>query len=130
MARLDDLIELVDEYQVRFRHPDMMPFTFVPEFDLNVIDPVCPVNAAKKGVYVIFCGERVIYIGKSSAQKKAIWHRIVDHIYSSKKSKWSDQATHFVAWAVPDETFFEASALEEFLIYRLKSELPNNRIGK
>ncbi|ANQ21409.1 hypothetical protein BA893_06905 [Vibrio natriegens] len=81
MAILDDLIKLVDEYQARFRHPEMQPLTFVPEFDLNVTDPICPVDAAKKGVYAIFCGEKIIYIGKSSAQKKAIWHRIVDHIY-------------------------------------------------
>lgn len=130
MAKLNDIMDLVREYEFKIRHPDLEPFTFIDKFDLKVKDPVCPVDAARSGVYAIFSGEDLIYIGKSSSRKKAIWHRIVNHIFSSKKSVWYSEATHFVGWAVPDESPFEASALEEFLISRFKKDLPNNRIGK
>ena len=130
MAKLNDLMDLVRDYESKIRHPDLERYTFIDKFDLRAKDPVCPVDAARSGVYAIFSDEDLIYIGKSSAHNKAIWHRIVDHIFSTKKSVWWSEATHFVAWAVPDESRFEASALEEFLIYRLKKELPNNRLGK
>lgn len=44
--------------------------------------------------------------------------------------KWSLPPTHFVGWAVPRESFFEASALEEFLIDVMRDSLPDNKVGK
>jgi len=86
MAKLDDLLGLVAEYQSNFRHPNMEPFKYIDKFDLKVNSPICPRDAAKKGVYAFFAGDELIYIGKSSAQKKAIWHRIVDYVIALKKA--------------------------------------------
>ncbi|MFM5138412.1 hypothetical protein [Aeromonas rivipollensis] len=130
MANINDVKAIVKEYEINYRHPKLDPFIYLDEFDLMNDNPACPAEAEKKGVYVIFNGDDIIYIGKSSSQNKGIWHRIVDHIYSSRKSNWASEATHFVAWAVPDDSFFEASALEEFLIFKMKNNLPYNTVGK
>ncbi|CAG8999840.1 MAG: hypothetical protein CENE_01823 [Candidatus Celerinatantimonas neptuna] len=130
MITLDKVKDLVREYQTKYRNPALKPFDYIERFNLVTKTPVCPELAAKKGVYVILQNDTVLYIGKSSAQKKAIWHRIVDHMYSSKPSSWAKDATHFIGWAVADDLFFEASALEEFLIFKLRDSLPNNCVGK
>jgi len=133
MADFEKLNALVAEYQKTYRAANLHPFEFIEPYELDSNEP-CPVNAAKRGVYAIFSGDELIYIGKSSSPNRAIWHRIVDHFQFNynkpRKTKWSKEPTHFVGWAVPDESFFEASALEEYLIYKLKSELPDNVIGK
>ena len=131
MNILDDIKKLVIEYESKYRNPSLEPFIFIEKFNLVTENPKCPPIAAKKGVYAIFNkDDEIIYLGKSSAQKKAIWHRINDHIYSAKKSAWFSEPRYFCGWAVPDESFFEASALEEFLIFKLRNKLPNNRVGK
>lgn len=130
MITLDKVKILVQEYQVKYRNPSQEPFDYIEHCDLITENPECPKLAARKGVYVIMKDDYVLYIGKSSAQRKAIWHRIFDHIYSSRPSSWANEATSFVGWAVPDDSFFEASALEEFLIFKLGNNLPNNRVGK
>lgn len=131
MKQIEILKQLIKEYDEKFRHPSLEKFAFIEPYHFPAINPVCSPLAAKKGVYIIFNKlDQIIYIGKSSAQKKAVWHRIYDHIYSSKKSYWYSDASYFCGWAVPDESFFEATALEEYLIFKLRESLPNNRIGK
>ena len=133
MSDLEELTKFVEQYESTYRGANLEPFQFVERYDLNSGMP-CPPLAAKRGIYAIFSDEQLLYIGKSSAKKKAIWHRIVDHFRLGMKTKptakWSATPTHFVAWAVPDDSFFEASALEEFLIDRMKDKLPDNRVGK
>jgi hypothetical protein len=46
-----------------------------------------------------------------------------DLSYTRAKGVWFKEPTHFVAWAIPDESFFEASALEEYLIYKQKGKV-------
>ena len=88
------------------------------------------------GVYRMLDAEsRVLYVGKASQQ--AIGYRLssyfkkVDGICSiAQGHSWSSPPTHVVTWAVPDLMFFEASALEEYVIHQLKDELPDNTVGK
>jgi len=129
MATLEDVQSLVTFYEKTYRHPDLAPFDFINPVKLGE-NPICPPKAARSGVYIIFSGKELLYIGKSSSKNKAIWHRIVDHIYSNRKSKWYAEATHFVGWAVLDDSPFEASALEEFLIFKLRNTLKYNTVGK
>jgi hypothetical protein len=88
------------------------------------------------GVYAILSGDEVLYIGKASLQ--ILGYRLSSYFKYSKDRKsavpntshvWSKPPTGVVTWAVPHELFFEASALEEFLIYKLKDKLPDNRVG-
>lgn len=129
MANIEEVKALVEEYQFKYRHPTLERFAFLDKYYLKTDNPVCTPLAEKNGVYVILKENSIIYIGKSSSRNKGIWHRIYDHIYSSRRSSWSHEATHYIAWAVPDDSFFEASALEEFLIFRLKDQLPVNKVG-
>ena len=94
-------------------------------------------NADARGVYAIFSHEKLLYIGKASQQ--ALGNRLSSYFqYGKTKSicitnpqhNWSSKPTHVVTWAVPKEMFFEASALEEYLINELKNELPDNTAGK
>ncbi|MEZ9604273.1 hypothetical protein AB4274_13755 [Vibrio sp. 10N.261.55.A10] len=93
-------------------------------------------NNDERGVYAILSDHEVLYIGKASLQN--LGYRL-SHYFSysaDRKSaipkpghKWSKTPTGIVTWAVPKELFFEASALEEFLISRLKERLPDNTVG-
>uniref|UniRef100_UPI001BE3D448 hypothetical protein n=2 Tax=Vibrio anguillarum TaxID=55601 RepID=UPI001BE3D448 len=77
------------------------------------------------------------YIGKASWQQ--LGYRLGSYFRYSidrksgipkKNDVWSKPPTHLITWAVPDELFFEASALEEYLIFKLGSLLPDNVLGK
>jgi hypothetical protein len=88
-------------------------------------------------VYAIFSGNELIYLGKASLQD--LGYRVGSYFVYSKDRQsaiprnghtWSKPPTSIVTWAVPRDLFFEASALEEFLIFNLKEQLPDNTIGK
>lgn len=95
--------------------------------------PLCQ----ERGVYAILAGDAVLYIGKASQQD--LGYRLGSYFaYSvdrqsaipAKGHQWSQMPTSIVTWAVPRELFFEASALEEYLIYNLRDRLPDNTRGK
>lgn len=135
MKAKEKLFELISYYQNKYRAKDLPEFEFVEQYDFGCQRP-CPPLAARQGVYAIFSGEELLYIGKASSPKSAIWHRIYQHIefdndfnyVGTRNKSWSKKPTHFIGWAVPKESFFEASALEEFLIHALRDGLPDNRI--
>ncbi|MDC5806563.1 hypothetical protein OPW36_05530 [Vibrio europaeus] len=79
----------------------------------------------------------MLYIGKASLQD--LGYRLSSYfVYSGDRQSavpkkghtWSKQPTSVVTWAVPREYFFEATALEEYLIFNLKDHLPDNTVGK
>ena len=89
------------------------------------------------GIYCFFNKENLLYIGKASLQ--TLDNRVGSYFkYSEDKKRgvlknigsWTAEPTHIVMWTVPKEMFFEASALEEYLISKLKGHLPDNVIGK
>nr|WP_075519029.1 GIY-YIG nuclease family protein [Moritella viscosa]SHO17593.1 Putative uncharacterized protein [Moritella viscosa] len=89
----------------------------------------------RRGIYAIFSHEKLLYIGKAS--QKALGYRLSSYFKTDNNKcvvapnhTWSSQPTHVVTWAVPENMFFEASALEEFLIDYFKDELPDNTVGK
>ena len=136
MATFQDVETLVKEFEGRYRGNNLPPFELLDKYEFGC-KLSCPPLAARRGVYAIFCDEKLLYIGKASSPNSAIWHRIYTHInfddnfdYIGVRGTWSLKPSHFIGWAVPDESFFEASALEEFLIYQLRDELPDNRVGK
>lgn len=136
MTNFQDVEKLVEEFERKYRGNNLKPFELLDKYKFGC-KLSCPPLAAKRGVYAIFCGDELLYIGKASSPNSAIWHRIYKHIefdndfnYVGVRGTWSKIPTHFIGWAVPDESPFEASALEEFLIYQLSNELPDNRVGK
>lgn len=83
-------------------------------------------NASRRGVYLIFGKSgRLLYLGKASQQ--AIGNRLGAYFHYEENracrilhSGWSETPSYVVTIAVDDDKWFEASALEEFLIVALK----------
>lgn len=89
----------------------------------------------RRGIYAIFSHEELLYIGKASQQAlgfrlSSYFKQVEGKCVTAPDHSWSSEPTHVVTWAVPEDMFFEASALEEFIIDRLKHELPDNTLGK
>ena len=146
MATLTELEALVNEFQENYRNPKLDPLEFIGAYSFNSKENI---NAAeikyswpaewptggRKGVYAIFAHDRLLYIGKASGQPisnriGSYFRHSDDRTHAVPIHNWSSTPTHFVAWCVPDESFFEASALEEFLISKLGHDLPDNTRGK
>ena len=74
-----------------------------------------------KGVYAILHHDMVLYIGKASHQ--GMGYRLGSYFDKDGNPKqghtWTEIPTHVVTWKVPEDSPFEASALEEFLIREL-----------
>jgi hypothetical protein len=133
MANLARLKDLVREFEEKYRGSGLEPFIFVDEYRLGCEEPWPIITTTHKGVYGIFSNNDLLYIGKVTGKTRVICHRMNDYFkipedfsYEGPKDNWSQEPTHFVAWGVPDDSFFEASSLEEFLIEKLKNELPDN----
>ncbi|WP_158971283.1 hypothetical protein [Paraglaciecola sp. L3A3] len=133
MADLATVQQLVSEFESNFRGQGLEPFIYVKPYMLGCGDCWPEITTTRKGIYAIFSNDTLLYIGKVTGRTRVICHRLNDHFivpsdfsYGGAKGIWSKEPTHFVAWGVPDASFFEASALEEFLIDRLKGELPDN----
>ena len=146
MATLQDIELLVKRFSNEYRHPDLPPIIQSGIYSLNSSSkttirsdlywPETWPNCESRGVYAIFSNEVLLYVGKASMQN--LGNRLSNYfIYSQDKlsgipkreHKWSSQPTHLVTWAVPDDYFFEPSALEEFIIFNLKKQLPDNILG-
>lgn len=136
MANFQDLETLVKKFENTYRGHNLDPFEPLDKYEFGC-KLSCQPLAARRGIYAMFYNDELLYIGKASSLKSAIWHRVSKHVvfdndynYIGVRGTWSKEPTHFIGWAVPDSSFFEASALEEFLINELRDELPDNRVGK
>jgi hypothetical protein len=147
MASLEDISNLIVRFSSEYRNPELPKIrrseiyslftgkSKVP--DAKLYWPESWPNSSDRGVYAIFSGDELLYVGKASLQD--LGYRIGSYfIYSPDRLSavprnghtWSKPPTSIVTWAVPKYLFFEASALEEFLIFNLKGELPDNTVGK
>ena len=146
MATLKDIDKLISQYCTKYRKTDLPTIVRSEIYSLSsdkskVADakiywPDTWPNCNERGIYAIFSSSELLYIGKASLQD--LGYRLGSYfIYSEDRLSaipksghiWSKQPTSIVTWRVPREIFFEASALEEFLIFNLKDHLPDNRIG-
>jgi len=146
MANLKKLQDTINEYSEKYRRADVEKLEQGEVYSLDkTVDirstapslywPATWPLSHRRGIYAIFSHEALLYIGKASQQ--AIGYRLSSYFKKVEGEcsiapghSWSSQPTHVVTWAVPDLMFFEASALEEFVIDQLKDELPDNTVGK
>ena len=147
MITLDDVRSGVTAYSSLYRKDDLPLIQESPVYILNdsyigpsdgpeTKWPEPYPHAGRYGIYTIFGVSTLLYIGKASLQP--IGKRLETYFRYEKNTRkcitnrqhtWSAPPTHIVAWAVPDETRFEASALEEFLIWSFRGKLSDNRTG-
>lgn len=139
MSTLQDLVEAVNRYMERYRHPAMPKYTVGKLYDLcpNEVGsnktcesswPDTWPNCHDAGIYAILDIElNVLYIGKSSMQG-SVGARLSSYfVYGDDRScnfkhepYWTSRPRFVWTVAVPESTRFEAPALEEYLIRELR----------
>jgi hypothetical protein len=136
--------DAVAEYESHYRHPNLTRFKISPPVDLFPMRPlpsgITPKSswtdnwpfAWSPGVYMIYSESLdLMYIGKAS-MNRYLGQRLGDYFGGSTtcipKKNWLQTARFVINIAVPEETPFEAPALEEFLIKKLQP--PWNAAGK
>lgn len=142
----DDFLREVRAYQERYRPPTLVPFEIAAPYDLFPERGAGSLSCQQKwpdswlypmraGVYGFFSEEaKVLYVGKASF-RSSISARLATYCGSQEgrgspcklSNQWKGFPRYVVIVAVPEETRFEASALEEFLISKLQP--PENSIG-
>lgn len=138
MAKFSDLVSAVSEYSARYRHPNLSEFSVGPAYDLYPKEddtkmkcdlkwPDTWPNSDKAGIYAFLDRElNVVYIGKSSmnsflgARLSSYCGYGEEKICELKHSTWTIQPRYVWTVGVADDLSFEAPALEEYLIMRLK----------
>jgi hypothetical protein len=142
----DDFLRAVRTYQERYRLPALVPFEIAAPYDLFPERGLGSLTCERKwpdswfhpmraGVYAFFGDDaELLYVGKASF-RSSISARLATYCgYQESRGspcnflrQWKGSPRYVTVVAVPEETRFEASALEEFLISRLRP--PENYIG-
>lgn len=143
MAKLELALNKISLYEKRYRHPELDRFKISGLYDLfpeketkYKVDNSWPdtwINSEKAGVYM-FLDENleIAYIGKT----KIFGYRFSNYFMYDEKRKcklkntWKTFPRYVITIAVPDESKFECSALEEYLLSEIvttDNTLGNNR---
>ena len=144
MANKHDALEQVEFYEKTFRNPDRDKFLKSQLYDLypdketvHEIKKSWPEpweHSAKAGVYLFLDEDlEVVYIGKSN-QFGSRFGSYFAYDYDKKcktKHTWIATPRFVITIAVPDDSKFESTALEEFLLSKIVTSdniLFNNRV--
>lgn len=142
----DDFLREVRAYQERYRSPVLVPFKIAAPYDLFPERDICSFSYQQKwpdswlypmraGVYAFFSEDaKLLYVGKASF-RSSISARLATYCgYQEGRrspcklsNQWKSSPRYVAIVAVPEETRFEASALEEYLISKLQP--PENSVG-
>jgi len=146
MSTRDNALRAISDYEQRFRRDDLDRLEVSGLYDLFPSNGGVPVPVAaswpndqwpyakRAGVYLIFDEKLdLLYVGKASLNS-SIGDRLYtyfregqDHGCRIRHEGWDRPPRYVTTIAVPENTRFEAPALEEFLITRLQPT--SNRIG-
>lgn len=141
MITIEKICAAIELYENRYRHPDLEKIEQSETYELypkngEVGWPDTYPFYERCGVYAICKGDQILYIGKASQQPLS--HRISSYFrygddrrscVTTQNHIWSANPTSVVTWAVPVNSPFEATALEEYLLGLFGSELPDNKLG-
>jgi hypothetical protein len=136
--------DALSEYISRYRRSDLPPVEVSEPLDLYPSLPA-PANFSPKvtwanpwpfgdraGLYLIYNGSlELLYIGKASMSRclgNRLWEYFGCGAACAPKAEWLKPARFVITIAVPKEMPFEAPAIEEFLIRKLKPK--SNGTGK
>ena len=136
--------DTLSEYISRYRRADLPPVAIGDPLDLYPDRPA-PNGFDRKltwaspwpfadhpGVYLLYSeGFEILYIGKASMSRnlgKRLWERFGAGKTCRPKEEWLKPIRFVINIAVPKELAFEAPAIEEFLILKLRPKF--NGTGK
>jgi len=135
MTHLDEAKDLSEYFSREYRNPKLEPFEISELYDLfpnesgnteskNKWNNPWP-NNLRAGVYLILSADlEVIYIGKSG---NTFGDRLKDYFkYDADRNCrlehiWNTDPKYVVTVAVPDSSKFESSALEGYLLSKIKT---------
>ena len=139
-----DVLSKVREYQDRYRSPSLARFDISGRYSLDRSEkpnddlhwPNKYPHSDRAGVYLIFDeGMVLLYVGKASmgscigARLGSYFGYAPDKETCQPRHEWKKgQPRYIIAVAVPEDSPFEAPALEEFLIREYGDSL-ENRVG-
>lgn len=143
MAKSSEVLDLVNFYDENYRNPKLVKFIVSGLFDLypeketlQEVDKKWPeewINNGRAGVY-LFLDENleVVYIGKSNhfGYRFGSYFGYNENKKCKAKQTWKTNPRFVITIAVPDESKFENTALEEFLLSKVittDNVLNNNR---
>ena len=134
MVTLDDALAAIEQFRL-LRHSSLGRLEVGGKYSLSTrgsagheADQFWPEeweHADRCGVYLILdVSMRLLYVGKASMGNQ-LWNRLGTYFGGRGKCKikhdqWSDRPEFVVTVAVPEESTWEAPALEEFLIGKLQ----------
>ncbi len=143
LASLKDIQRAVDDYSRKYRRPGMapikvgQPYCLFPErlgslrIELSGKWPESWPDGARKGVYLVLNRRtKVAYVGKasmSSAMGSRLSAWFPGRASCKIKGTWKEEPFFVATVPVPDDTPFEAAALEEYLIQKFGP--PDNTRG-
>ena len=144
MHTIEEARKAIEEYETAHRHPSRPAFDVSSLYDLKAASPPdTPTNpqwpnewphARQRGVYLILdAKQQILYIGKVSlnntfGSRLGAYFQYKDDSSCRILGKWSGDPHFVITIAVPEDSPFEAPALEEFLITSFQP--PNNSNGK
>ena len=131
MSDKNRFIDKVNEYQEKYRNPDLPKFEISDPYDLKAdwdAGKTWPL-VGSQGVYAIFNAEKnLLYVGKAS-QTNTLGNRLSSYFIYAPDGKscatppnhiWSSEPRYVIAVAVAYA--FEAPSLEEYLIGELQPD--------
>jgi hypothetical protein len=128
MSTLKDARDAIDEYQRRFRRDDANRLEVSDPYDLEADwrSKNSP-NATRAGVYLFLDqAQQLLYVGKAS-WKRTLGGRLYNYFRTEadggcriRHEGWSSRPKYVLTVAVPEDMPFEAPALEEYLVAKLK----------
>lgn len=131
--KLDKVKLLIEEYQLKFRNPNLSEFEISPIYDLFPTEDISKdfqkwadtyYHNGKCGVYLILNDKfEVIYVGESLNIGKRLGYYFgyrEDKSCLIKHNFWSENPRYVCSIAVENNTWFERLGLEEYLIYKIQ----------
>jgi excinuclease UvrABC nuclease subunit len=138
MAKLAALQIVLDELNEKFPRPGISKLEISPLHDLDSKWAEQYPSADQPGVYILLDdAEEVAYIGKASFNHN-LGGRLGAHFgygpnrtgYATRLKKWrNERLRYIVVIPLKKEHAFEASAIEEFLLSRLRPQPRLNIVG-
>jgi hypothetical protein len=130
MQGLKELKAVLDEFNKNYPRPNMPELEISEVYDLDTDWTNSYPNASLPGIYVIFDEEGcLLYIGKAS-RKNVIGRRLSAYFGHDDKGGWKlhkpdewksyGKLKYIITIPLPVDRAFEAPAIEEYLITRLK----------